>query len=368
MLTRSTHAQNTQEGSPLASRKRQGLAIFTICSNNYLAMAQILIDSAKQFHPEATMYLCLVDRPLPDAGLYPDGCEVILVEDLPIPNVQSFLFRYDVMELNTAAKPFMIQTLLEAGHDAVVYFDPDIQIFSRLHRVVDALAGGASLVLTPHLCRPAEDPDFPDDLGIMVAGVFNLGFLAVRACAESDTVLAWWARRLEYQCLSEQSTGLFVDQKFMDLVPGFAERACILRDTAYNIGYWNLAQRTLGHADGQWTVDGKPLAFYHFSGFNPARMNRLSKHVKAFSGDAITPVLAELMQQYASRMKQNGHGRIPSGLYAFGRFASGARIPLVARKMFRERHTFWPGDPFESYEAYLQAPMPASGPGRPPRS
>src|SRR5215469_2512117 len=100
-------------------------------------MASILIASAKQFHPDATLYLCLADALLPDEGFYPRDCIVVPIEDLAIPDFRSFVFRYDVMEVNTAVKPFMFQYLVRQGHEIVLYFDPDIQIFSRLNQILD---------------------------------------------------------------------------------------------------------------------------------------------------------------------------------------------------------------------------------------
>jgi glycosyltransferase involved in cell wall biosynthesis len=218
-------------------------------------------------------------------------------------------------------------------------------------------------VLTPHLCSPAEGEYFPDDIGIMRAGVYNLGFLGVRGCDESEDILAWWSRRLEYQCINDVSSGLFVDQKFMDLVPGFAENAFILRDPTVNVAYWNLPQRRLSREDTIWTVDDRELGFYHFSGFNPKKLNQLSKHTLAFRGDAISPALAGLMEQYAEQLRANRHGTIPAGLYAYGRFASGRPIPSIVRRMFRERQVVWPDNPFKTYENYLHAPAPGQWTG-----
>ena len=131
---------------------------------------------------------------------------------------------------------------------------PTLRCSSRLDQILTPLQEGASFVLTPHLCEPAEGDAYPGDVGIMQAGTYNLGFLGVRACGEANEILAWWARRLEYQCISDQANGLFVDQKFMDLVPGFAAHARILRDTTVNIAYWNLAQRDLAVEGNHWTV------------------------------------------------------------------------------------------------------------------
>lgn len=337
----------------------RNLAIFTICSNNYVPMAKVLIESAQRHHPEATLYLCLADERLADAGsFYPDGCEVLPAATLDIPEFREFAFRYDIMEFNTAVKPFMFRALLARGHDAVLYFDPDIEVFAPLEDVLALLGNGASFVLTPHLTRPQEGDTFPDDVGIMQAGIYNLGFLGVGAGEEADAVLRWWSRRLQYQCISEQHRGIFVDQKFMDLLPGFTDAARVLRDTCYNVAYWNLPQRTLTQDGEGWLVDGRPLRFFHFSGLAPANMERLSKYTDAYRGSAIAPPLRALMRHYAARILANGHGTIPQGIYAYGRFASGRSIPDIVRWMFRERHLAWShGDPFESYEEYLHLPV-----------
>jgi hypothetical protein len=52
----------------LVDRDADGLAIFTTCSDNYVSMASVLLASARRFHPEATIYLCLADKLLPNEG------------------------------------------------------------------------------------------------------------------------------------------------------------------------------------------------------------------------------------------------------------------------------------------------------------
>lgn len=332
-------------------------AIFTICSNNYVPMAKVFVESARRHHPDATLYLCLADEKVTEADFYPAGCEVVTAESLAIPDFRDFAFRYDVMEFNTAVKPFMIRHLLARGHDSVLYLDPDIEVFAPLAHVFALLDEGASFVLTPHLTRPAERDEFPDDLGIMRAGVYNLGFLGVGAGDEADEVLRWWSRRLQHQCVNDLARGLFVDQKFMDLVPGFAGGARVLRETAYNVAYWNLHQRSLVEENGRWLVDGRPLRFFHFSGIDPSGLSRLSKHTEAFQEPNLLPALRSLMRHYAEQVLANGHGSVPNGTYAYGRFASGTPIPAPVRWMFRDNHVSWSGgDPFDSYEEYLHLP------------
>jgi hypothetical protein len=340
----------------------ENLAIFTICSNNYMAMAKVLVRSARQYHPNATVYLCVADKLLLDPDFYPPDCQVIAAESLDIPEFSQFAFRYDVMEFNTALKPFMFLHLLKRGHDAVLYFDPDIELFTRLDGIVQLLDGGASFVLTPHLLRPAEGRSDPDDVGIMRAGIYNLGFLGVGAGAEASDVLEWWARRLRYQCVNEQGSGLFVDQKFIDLVPGFADGVRILRDSRYNVAYWNIAQRQLEQDGEGWRVDGESLGFFHFSGFDCTNQAQLSKYSTAFRGDAISHPLKAIMRHYAAQVIGNGHDAARRVPYAYGHFASGTPIPVHARVMFRTQYDQWSGDPFVHFEA----DVPPVNPDLPP--
>ena len=334
------------------------LCIFTICSNNYLPLARAFIDSARAFHPQADMFVCLADEQLSTGEVDEPDAELITIDTLPIPPFRSFAFRYDVMELNTAAKPFMFLYLMEKrGYEIVLYFDPDIQIYAPLDAALTPLQHGASLVLTPHILQPSEGAEEPNDLSFLKAGVYNLGFLGAYACDETRAILSWWSRRLLFNCVNSQPTGLFVDQKFMDLVPGFGSNVTILRAPELNVAYWNLTQRRLERQDGRWTVDGNPLVFFHFSGFDINESTRLSKYTSLFNQN-LQQSVRELVDAYAERLLSLGHGRTSRSAYAYARFHSGTPIPEIVRRMFRERHPGWPSDPFATFEAHLHRPSP----------
>ena len=335
-------------------------AIFTICSNNYMPAARTFLDTARQHHPEAALFVCLADRKVDSPGFYDPDWTVVETESLDIPDFPSFAFRYDIMEMNTAVKPFMFQHLLEElGYDVALYFDPDIEIFHPLESVVGPLRDGASFLLTPHLLSPCEASDGPNDLTIMRAGIYNLGFLGVSRCDESKRVIDWWARRLRFQCISAQDQGIFVDQKFMDLVPGFASRAVISHDVTLNVAYWNLRQRRLEQRNNTWLVDGQPLGFFHYSGYESNKRSQLSHYATCYDGKMPEPV-ERLTSGYADRLVANGYGTVPHSAYAYGRFASGTPIHPFVRKMFRESHAIWYDDPFTSYESYLDQPSPGA--------
>jgi glycosyltransferase involved in cell wall biosynthesis len=336
--------------------KMQNLSIFTICSNNHVPLAKVFLYSVKKYHPEAKLYLCLADQRLINSGFYPRGCTVVTADELCIPEFRNFAFQYNITEFNRAIKPYMIRYLLALGHDAILYFDPDIEVFAPLDAPLAPLRDGASFVLTPHLCRPLQPDVSPADIGIKHDGVYNLGFLGVGIGPQTDNVLRWWSRGLRSQYASVEGSGIFLTQKFMDLVPGFADGVHVLRDTGCNVAYWNLMQRELTQDAECWLVDGKPLRFFHFSGINPNDLTCVSKYTSAFRGKESMPPLHALINQYLSQVLANGYKSISSADYAYGRFASGVPIPDLVRRMFRMRHSYWDGDPFKTYEKYLSLP------------
>src|SRR5262245_32703083 len=154
------------------------------------------------------------------------------------------------------------------------------------------------------------------------------------------------------------------DQKWIDLVPGLFG-ATILKDETYNVAYWNIHSRMLERRDERYFVNGRPLAFFHFSGFDPARPEVYSKHqtrTQLVKGDA----LSELLDLYVGLHFQHGFATSRKWRYAYGFFDNGVKISLPMRRAYsrlgeHERALF--GDPFwtKSEESFLQwATDPAS--------
>lgn len=266
----------------------------------------------------AAFYVALCDEM---EGVDFDGLpfEVIPLRELGIPSLGEMTERYNITELNTAIKPFAFLQLFDRHPGAAVaYFDPDIWVVSPLEELQGQLAsGGADCVLTPHLCEPAEFAEM-DDSKMLQYGIYNLGFCALRDTPEVRRVVAWWGRRLETQCVIDLASGLFVDQKWADLLPAFIGRTKILRHPGYNVAYWNLAQRTVrGPSPGDcWRVNGEPLRFFHFSGSAVDEQPTFSRHSQQFRSEALRDV-ATLFSEYCAEVQRFGredYRRIP---YAF---------------------------------------------------
>ncbi|MFC3068713.1 hypothetical protein [Phenylobacterium soli] len=299
--------------------------IFTIVSRNYAAQAATLMQSLAAAEPDARRVVVATDGPMPQ--LEPLA-EVIPAAEVCPPFAAMSVY-YDALELNTAVKPFAFQCFLGEA-DSVTYLDPDIYVFRPLAAVREAL-GEAELALTPHLTRPLMGEAMPDDRAILRSGVYNLGFMAARASPKTRALVEWWGERCRFDCRVDFAEGLFTDQRWMDLAPGFVDSLAILRTPTLNLAYWNLEGRTLAKSQDGWTVDGEPLGFFHFSGFDPARPDVLSKHQDRIAVAAGSP-LAGLLADYGARLLANGHAAARQTPYAHDRFASGAPVTSAMRR------------------------------------
>src|SRR5216683_4319662 len=190
----------------------------TIVSANYLHFGWTLAESFLKLHPDDEFHLLLVDRIPEDFTSRDSRVHVHEVEKLGLPTFRSLAFKFDILELNTGVKPSFLKHLFALGADKVIYFDPDIYVFNSVELIYEALES-ASIVLTPHILSPTPDVEHVYEKGLLRTGVFNLGFVAVSNSAQGLSFLDWWEERCLKFGFQDLWAGLFVDQKWVDLVP-----------------------------------------------------------------------------------------------------------------------------------------------------
>jgi len=322
-------------------------AACTIVSLNYLPYARTLCDSFLKFHPSHKFYVLLVDR-LP-AGFQASNerFELVLVDDLEVPNFDSIAFKYGILELNTNVKPTFLKKILRDGVDQIIYFDPDILICSALDPVYEALASN-SIVLTPHSTSPNEGAPYAETL-LLIDGVFNLGFIAVSKAAETERFLDWWEKRCLTLGYNERWSGLFVDQKWINLVPCYFNSVSVLKHVGCNVAYWNIHERMLEKKESSWMVNRTtPLVFFHFSGVSVDGGDRISKHTDQFDLTTRSD-LEELFADYRKLLVDNGIREFGRYRYAFGYFDNGVIVNKLQRSAFAANIESFVGEnPFDS--------------------
>lgn len=301
--------------------------IFTIVSRNYAAQAASLMESLARAEPGVRRVVVATDGPI----VFRDPAIRVIDAASLVPDYAAMCAYYDALELNTAVKPHAFRALLaEPGTRAGAYLDPDIWVYRPLDMVREGLAR-APLALTPHTTRPLLGEANPNDHVILTSGAYNLGFMAARSEPQIEALLDWWADKCRFDCRVDFAQGLFTDQKWMDLAPGFVSDLALLRSPSLNLAYWNLEGRDLARGPQGWAIDGEPLGFFHFSGFDPARPDLLSKHqdrVKVAPGSA----LADLLKDYAAALLRNGHAEAAATPYGHRAFPSGRLATPEARR------------------------------------
>jgi hypothetical protein len=327
---------------------------FTICARNYFAQALLLQRSFKAHHPDADFHVVLVDRrDEAFAARFPD-VRITWVEDIGLPDFAAHALRFDVIELSTNIKPHCLSQLLES-YETAMYLDPDTYVHDVLAPVYDALAQSA-IVVTPASTTPILDGHRPDDIEFLRVGVFNLGFAAVARCDEAKRFLLWWSDRCLSDGFHDTPSGVFVDQKWVNLAPCYFEGCHILKDPGVNMAQWNLHERTLSLAGGRYLVNGaKPLRLFHFSSFDPHRPQAIAHRQSRFPEGA-RPDLAALLDAYAVELLAAGFDEFRKLEYGFDYCPSGEYVSPTLRRLFANRAYGFPldQDPWQPGSALMR--------------
>ncbi|MBI3473318.1 MAG: glycosyltransferase family 4 protein [Candidatus Solibacter usitatus] len=109
--------------------------------------------------------------------------------------------------------------------------------------------------------------------------------------------------------------------------------------------------------NGVYTVQGQPLYFFHFSGFDPENPEPFSRHQNRVRLSGLGEA-APLVLDYGRDLMARGWAECKKWPYAYGSFRNGVRIVDMGRQMYREA----PGlsghiqDPFsdQGHQAFLE--------------
>jgi hypothetical protein len=316
------------------------IQVFTSAAANYLPKVLTLAASLRRFHPDWQFSVLLIeDMP---AGDLPEleGINIVPLADLAIPNWRPWAFCHDIVELSTAAKPYMLRHLLAMPQtEVVLYIDPDIAVFSPLDDLLEA-TNKASILLTPHQTTPEEGLEqvVTQELTSLRCGIYNLGFIGVKRDAVGCAFADWWAERLYHFCRDQIEQGLFTDQRWIDLVPALFPQVEILRSPRFNVAAWNFSMRCLkapaASAD-QWTVNDEPLGFYHFTGIDSDKHNLMLTKL-CCCPDAVADLLAWYRAEVAQWENLPALRGIKSAPWTLSHYSSGEPIPGAVRVCYRD--------------------------------
>lgn len=313
-------------------------AVFTIVAKNYLAHANTLGDSLRASNPDLAFHVILADEAEGVLDTSAQRYPTLEARSVRIDGYLDMAFKYDLVEFATAIKPFVFEYLFNTYHyERVIYLDPDILVYSSVAPILDALDENF-MVLTPHLTKLSHsDKGAISEETILFVGTFNLGFVAFRDSEPARSVVAWWSERLRSKGYADRMDALHVDQKWMDLVPGFFDNGvCVSRHPGLNVSHWNMHERELSVGPNGYRLDDRPLVFFHYSGFDPRYPGAITgPHKQSVITLEQKPEYRELFADYARRLTAN-RSDAAGAAYSYGAFSNGTRIFSFQRRLYRK--------------------------------
>lgn len=276
---------------------------FTICSNNYLAQAKTLGDSFLEYHPNWKFIIGLVDE-FDSSFDYSqfNNFEIVKVKDINVPEFESLVIKYNIIELNTAVKPTFIEHIfINYKADKLIYLDPDILVLSYFEEVITML-DSVDIIITPHICSPIDDDYAPTDYHTLRGGVYNLGFIALARFNRVNGFVKWWGDRVLKYGFCDFSRNMFYDQMWINYLPSLFDNYHIIKHLGYNMANWNLHERKLTNlASENYCINHQqPLRFFHFSGYKYNYPNKIASYLTRYNFETRTDLkdLFSLYQKY----------------------------------------------------------------------
>lgn len=282
------------------------------------------------------MTACITDRE-PEGFVFDIEDEpfdqVIWSDELPFEDIRGWIFKHDVVEFCTAIKGPVLDRLTQTDAEKIFYLDPDIGVMGSLQPMVDML-DDHSILLTPHQVQPDDEriAILDNEICSLRLGTYNLGFIAIRNDESGRRFASWWSNRLRDFCYDDLPAGLFVDQKWCDLVPALFDRVHIVHDPGYNVASWNISQRKIEiDHDGNITVNGYPLRFFHFTKLGPIGDTMTKRYARG------NTAVFEIWSWYKRMVDRFDEPAIPKAWWLYGMFDNGVPIPKSVRVLYRQR-------------------------------
>ena len=277
-------------------------------------MARAVGSSFLAHNPGYSFFIGLIDPPDDSIRQWYQGYKVINCTEIGLDHLDEMAKRYTISELSCALKSYFCAYVLRTEPSAteILYLDSDLFVYSSFADV-EALHNSYDILLTPHIISPLVfDGKQPDELAYLATGTYNGGFFSIKVTDNSKRFIEWWCNRMRYYCFYQLGKGLFVDQKWLNLVPVFFEKVHIIMHPGYNVSYWNLHERHIKQNGDAFMVNGNhPLVFFHYSSINLKEGILFYKQQDRFTEDSF-PLIKELFMGYRSFVFKEGYEKTSS--------------------------------------------------------
>lgn len=276
----------------------------TLFDSNYLIKGVAMLRTLKQHCPDAHVHVLCMDAPTREileqlAFSYVSCLSLTDVEDEVLLAVKPGRSAAEYCWTLSPCLPWHV--LQHNPHiDAITYLDADLYFFSSLQPLFDEI-GAASIVIIEHRFPAVRKH-------LEINGRFCVEWVGFSRDEQGLACLARWREQCIEWCFHRLEGDRMGDQKYLDEWPGRYSRLHILQHVGAGVAPWNYSQYSFGQdGQGNITLDGSPLVFYHFHQFqllSNGKFDRLSGAYRALGLEpmqvyeayelAVTGVLQEI--------------------------------------------------------------------------
>lgn len=296
---------------------KNDVCVFNIIADDYIPQQQLFSESFKKNHSDVDIYCITLENTKFNSKLF----KSIPIDSVDtIKNLELLKFKYNVLELSTAVKPFIFMYLFKKySYKKILYFDSDIIVYNPVNKIISKLENFEAVV-TPHIRETIKDDKEPSEIDFAKSGYFNAGFLGLKRSDKTIEFLKWWAEKTNRYCYIDFNKFYFVDQRWLDYVPIFLD-TYIIKEPGYNLAYFNL-QEYVGK------IDTKQIHFIHFSGFDK---DKVSVYQKRFDIKSLKDYSSYYKDYYS---EISGLSKIENRKYRYNYFSNSVYISPYIKKIF----------------------------------
>ncbi len=249
----------------------------TITTKNHLDKTLTLFDSILAYDSTSTLHILCVNGVVPACltanrpNLRTYTIDSLLLADSDVAfRVRLALAKYGDIKaggnydlLRWSIKPLFAQYMRKLrGFKTLVYIDNDVY-FHADYKFIGRLLDDCNVLLSPHWrpIKPTSDGSWKYNF---IHGQYNAGFVGFgESC---DKFLDWWSEMCMIACEQNPAEGLWVDQKYLDVVPLYFKNTKILEHLGCNVAAWNSEYLTrTNHKDKVLINNTFEVVFIHYS-------------------------------------------------------------------------------------------------------
>lgn len=266
----------------------------TIITADHLPFAKVLHVSLQKNSPDTSLQVLVIDK---NDFTSSQNFSIHSIDSVATSAVAKGIYNKYAHtspdHFRWALKPVFISYLLQNRFDKVIFADPDLFFINDFSFLFDELEIN-NILLTPHWANlnPVENEGSLAD--VLKGGLYNAGFIA--ANKKGTEAINWWAEMCHYKIEKNPESGLFDDQKYLDILPVQFPDVKILKHKGCNLASWNVetCQREIINGKLMINQQFEPI-FIHFA--KETIVNILNRNDK---------LLNPFLEEYIQLLKNEG--------------------------------------------------------------